>query len=331
MAATSFTPPAMTRRRRVILLAGLPVVLALIGFAVNAWIQGILTDLAPHALVDFPVTLSAPPTGGQARLTTPQGDVRLRAGAVHRIQVRGHLAASFTRPTFSYQVTPAGLMLDPNCHVPIGTCSLKLAVTVPAGLPVAVNSSFGNLTASGLHGTVALSANSGDLHASHLTGAIRLDNAFGSITASDLAGTIRLVNNSGDITASGLTGNSRLQDSFGNIYVTGLAADDVVASNNSGDITIQFARVPRRVHVTDSFGNITLVLPPGPTTYRVSAHTQFGSTAVLVPQAPTAASVITASNNSGDIRIVNGQVPPPAGPPGSHRSHSRHPSSSPPR
>ncbi len=86
-------------------------------------------------------------------------------------------------------------------------------------------------------------------------------------------------------------------------------------SNNSGDITIQFAQVPRRVNVTDSFGNLTLVLPPGATTYRVSAHTQFGSTAVLVPQAPTAASVITASNNSGDIPIVNGQVPPqPAGP-----------------
>ncbi len=42
------------------------------------------------------------------------------------------------------------------------------------------------------------------------------------------------------------------------------------------------------MNVTDNFGNLTLVLPPGATTYRVSAHTQFGSTAVLVPQAPTA-------------------------------------------
>jgi len=315
MAAMSLLPPALTRGRRVILLAGLPVVLALIGFAVNAWIQGILTDLAPHALVGFPVALSAQPVDGQVRLFTGQGDVQVRAGAVRRVQVRGHLAASFTRPALSHQLTPAGLRLNPSCHVPIGICSLKLAVTVPAGLPVAVDTSFGNLTASGLHGTVALSANSGDLHASHLTGSIRLGNAFGGITASDLAGAIRLVNNSGDITASALTGDSDFQDSFGNIEVSGLAARGVMASNNSGDITIQFAQVPRRVNVTDSFGNITLVLPPGATTYRVSAHTQFGSTTVLVPQAPTAASVITASNNSGDIRIVNGRVPPqPAGP-----------------
>jgi Putative adhesin len=316
MAPTSLPSPPLTRGRRVILLVGLPIVLALIGFAVSGWIQGILTSLASHALVGYPVALSAPPVNGQARLSTGQGDVRLQAGAVHRIQVRGRLAASFTGPTFSHQLTPAGLMLRPHCRVPVGTCSLKFAVTVPAGLPVAVDSSFGDLTASGLHGRVALSANSGDLHASQLAGDIRLSNAFGDITASDLAGAIRLVNNSGDIIASALTGNSRLQDSFGDIDVTGLAAADVVASNNSGDITIQFTQVPRQVNVTDSFGDITLVLPPGATTYRVSARTSFGTTTVSVPQAATATSVITASNNSGDIRIVRAKAPaPPAQPP----------------
>ena len=79
MAAMSLLPPTLTRGRRVILVAGLPVVLALIGFAVNAWIQGILTDLAPHALVGFPVALSAPPVDGQVRLFTGQGDVQVRA------------------------------------------------------------------------------------------------------------------------------------------------------------------------------------------------------------------------------------------------------------
>ena len=71
-----------------------------------------------------------------------------------------------------------------------------------------------------------------------------------------------------------MTGDTRLQDSFGNISVTGLAAAEVVASINSGDITLRFATVPRRVDVTDSFGNITLVLPPGPTAYRVRRGTR---------------------------------------------------------
>jgi DNA-binding transcriptional LysR family regulator len=47
------------------------------------------------------------------------------------------------------------------------------------------------------------------------------------------------------------------------------------------------------VNVTDSFGDITLVLPPGATTYRVSARTSFGTTTVSVPQAPAATSVIS--------------------------------------
>ena len=107
-----------------------------------------------------------------------------------------------------------------------------------------------------------------------------------------------------------MSGDTRLQDSFGTISVTGLAAADVVASNNSGDISLTFTQVPRRITVTDSFGNITLVLPSGTTAYRVQTRDSFGTTKVTVPQSPTARNVITASNNSGDITIVTVSTPP---------------------
>jgi len=77
-----------------------------------------------------------------------------------------------------------------------------------------------------------------------------------------------------------------------------------VARNNSGDISLTFTKVPRQVTVTDSFGDITLVLPPGSATYRVATRNSFGSTTVSVPQSPTAGNVITASNNSGNITII---------------------------
>ncbi len=106
--------------------------------------------------------------------------------------------------------------------------------------------------------------------------------------------------------------------------MTGLAAAHVVASNNSGDITLMFTKVPRRVDVTDSFGSITLELPAGPTAYRVQTRNSFGSTAVSVRRSPSARNVITASDNSGDITIVTRKQPvplaapaglgPPAGP-----------------
>ncbi|HEY8045321.1 MAG TPA: DUF4097 family beta strand repeat-containing protein [Streptosporangiaceae bacterium] len=306
----------MTRGRWAILAAGLPVVLALIGFASYGWVNGTVVYLATQNVVGYSVGFSVPPAAGQARVTTSNADLAVRGGAGHQIVVRGHLSSSFVRPRFSYRSTPSGLALDPQCRAPSLTCSLSLGVTVPAGLPVSVSDSFGSLRASGLRGTVTMSDNSGDLTASRLAGTIHLADLFGTLSASGLSGSIRLDNNSGDIQAAGVTGDTRLQDSFGAISVTGISAADVVARNNSGDISLTFSKVPQRVNVTDSFGSITLVLPAGPATYRVQTQDSFGRTAVTVPQSPSSANVITASNNSGDITIVNQRQPaPPTAPP----------------
>jgi hypothetical protein len=59
--------------------------------------------------------------------------------------------------------------------------------------------------------------------------------------------------------------------------------------------------------VTDSSGNITIVLPPGTTAYRVNAHTDSGSTHIRVPTSPDSPFVITATTDSGDITIVRGR------------------------
>ena len=305
----------MTRVRRVVLAVGLPVVMALIGFAAYGWVNGTVVYLASENTVGYSVGFSVPPAAGQARVTTSNADLAVRAGTGQAIVVRGHLRSSFVRPRFTYRSTPAGLALDPQCRMPDLTCSLSFGVTVPAGLPVSVSDSFGALQASGLRGTVTMSDNSGDLTASRLTGTIHLADLFGTLSASRLSGSIRLDNNSGDIQASGVTGDTRLQDSFGAISVTGISAADVVASNNSGDISLTFTKVPQRVNVTDSFGSITLVLPDGRTAYRVQTRDSFGRTTVTVPQSPSARNVITASNNSGDITIVNQRQPVPPLPP----------------
>lgn len=321
--------PPMTRARWAVLAAGLPVAAALIAFGVHAWVNGTVVYLASQSQVGYSVGLSVPAAAGQARVTSGDGDLTVRPGPGRRIVVRGRLSGSFARPAFSYRSTAAGLALDPQCRVPAGACSLNLGITVPAGLPVNVSDSFGDLDASGLQGTVALSDNSGDLTVSGLTGNVHLAGTFGTITASGLAGSLWLDNNSGDIRAAGITGDTRLQDSFGTIAVTGLAAADVVARNNSGDISLTFTKVPRQVTVTDSFGNITLVLPPGSATYRVATRNPFGVTTVSVPQSPTARNVITASNNSGDITIITqpghavthahpAAPSPPAGPGAAH-------------
>lgn len=308
--------PAMTPARWAILAGGLPVVLALIALAAYGWVHGTVVFLASQSHVGYSVGFSVPAAGGQARVTGGNSDLTVRTGTGPRIVVRGHLSSSFTRPRFTYRSTASGLALDPQCPAPDLSCSLDFGVSVPAGLPVSASASFGELRASGLHGTVTLSDNSGDLTASRLTGSVHLSDIFGTITASGLSGRIELDNNSGDIQAAGVAGDTRLRDSFGTISVTGLAAADVVASNNSGDILLTFSKVPRRVSVTDSFGSITIRLPAGPAAYRVQTRDSFGSTTVSVPQSPSARNVITAANNSGDITIVTRKQPSPPPAPG---------------
>ena len=296
----------MIRARWLALAAGLPVAFALIAFGVNSWVRAAVVHLVNAEQFVYPMSVSAPPSDGRAMVSVSNANVTVRPGPGQRILVHGSVSGTGAQPVFQHQVTAAGLSLGARCPLPIGGCTLSAAIAVPAGLPVSVGTSLGNLNASNLHGTVALSDNSGDLSAAGLSGTIRLADSFGRLTASGLSGSIRLTVNSGDIIASRVTGDTRLADSFGEITVTGLAAADVVASDQSGDITLTFTRVPRQVQVTDSFGNVTLRLPPGRAAYRVRAATTFGRTTISVPRSPSAANVITVNNQSGDITIVTG-------------------------
>ena len=295
-------PLPMTPARRAVLALGVPIVLAVIVIGAAGWASGAVTIFTRQ--VTNRVALSVPVKGGHVSVTADNADVTFGTGTGNQIRVRGTLRGSLVRPTFSWRSTAAGLVLHSQCRVPAGVCSLQYAITAPARLPVAVTDSSGGLNASGLRGTVTLSDSSGDLGASGLAGNIRLHDSSGGITASGLTGNIRLDNSSGDITASGLTGDLRFQDDSGNVVVNGLAGIDVVGRNSSGDITLTFTKIPRRVQVTDSSGNITLVLPPGSTAYDVIPSNSSGNTAVAVPRSSSSKHVIIVTDQSGDITVT---------------------------
>lgn len=268
----------MTPARRVVLAVGLPFALALIGWAS-------FTAVALADVASYRVRVSVPASGGQTRIMIDNADAIVRPGAGGRVSVNGTLRGSLGRPAFGWRSSAAGLTLHSRCWSWAGWCSLGYSVTAPAALPLAVTDGAGDLNASGFSGHVTLSSGGGD------------------ITASRLSGAIELSDGSGDITASGLDGSVRLSDGSGNIDVTGLAAADVVGDDGSGNITLTFTRVPRRVTVTSESGDITLVLPPGPS-YRVDAHTSSGNTSVSVKTGPSSPYVIVASDGSGNITIA---------------------------
>ena len=271
----------LTPGRRAALIIGVPITAALFG-----WMAFSAVALASQ--VSYRVHLSAPVTGQGVRLALGQADAVVRPGSGSRIQVGGTLSGSLARPAFHWHPIAAGLALDARCPVLTGNCSRDFHITVPGGLPLNVSGSSGDLDVSGFRGQVTLSDGSGNL------------------STSRLAGTISLSSGSGDITASGLTGGRvRVTNGSGNIDVDGLAATNVVGGENSGDITLTFARAPRRVSVENGSGNITLVLPRGPS-YQVDARSSSGQVSVGVKTRPSAPYVITAINGSGDINITYG-------------------------
>ncbi len=95
-----------------------------------------------------------------------------------------------------------------------------------------------------------------------------------------------------------------LTDNLGDITVTGVTSADVTATNQSGNVTLTFSTVPDRVTVSDQLGNITLVLPPGMTAYRVRARAGLGDTSIRVPTSVSSPHVIVVTDSSGNIEVT---------------------------
>jgi hypothetical protein len=292
------TPMPVTLARRVALILGVPFVLTVLGWAAyNA--------VAQADQVSYRLHVSAPVTGPRITVSTGSADATFLPGSGRRIQVNAALRGSLARPSFSWRSNAAGLALNSSCPpMAVGSCSLSYVITVPGRLPLALSDGSGDLTASNLSGHVTLSDNSGNLNAAGLSGTLSLREGSGDVGASGLSGKVSLSDYSGDITVSGLRGGSvRLASNSGEIAVTGLAGTDVTGRNGSGDITLTFTRVPRHIVVSDGSGNITIVLPPGATSYHVDARDVAGNAAVSVPQSRSSPYSITATDGSGNINI----------------------------
>jgi Putative adhesin len=251
----------MTTARRMILILGVPVALAVLA-------AGTYNAVAQTYQVGYRVHLSVPPSGRGARVSVDNADASVRPGAGSRIMVDGTFRGSLARPVFSSRPTATGLALHSSCRLGFeGSCTMAFDISVPGGVPVAVTDTNGDLTVGGLRGQVTLS------------------------------------DGSGDITASGLSGSIRLSDDSGDIAVTGLAGTDVTGAEGSGDITLAFTTVPRRVDVTAASGGITLILPRGPTAYQVLANSASGAVSDRLKQRPGSPCVIVARSGSGDVSI----------------------------
>ena len=270
----------MTPGRWAALVIGTPLALLVIGWTA-------LTAVAFAGLGSSRVNLAIPLHGRTAAVSVDEGNISASPGPAGRLRVHGILRYSLVRPQLRWQRSPSTIALHAHCRVPTGVCSFDYAVSVPAGARSEFSSASGNVTASGLAGPVTLSTDSGDIKATRISGRATITDHSGDITVTSLSAAKALIMN----------------DS-GNITGRGVSSRQLTARDQSGDITVVFTKVPDLVRISDSSGNIKLVLPPGPTAYRVSASTSSGQTSISVPQSPTSPHVVSATGQSGNITIT---------------------------
>jgi hypothetical protein len=269
----------MNTGRRVALAIGVPLALVLIG-----WLA--INEIAWAGQGSYPVRLTIPMNSGVASIAVDSGDLHVGPGTGHAVHVTGTARYSLVRSTVTWTSDASGVSVRSRCLFPAGSCGFDSRVTVPSSARATVRDDSGDVTVQGLTGPVSIHVDSG------------------GIQATGLSGVVSISDDSGDIIGSALDGpRVVIADNSGGIDIVGLASLNVSVSNDSGDITLTFTKVPDAVRVVDNSGDITVVLPRGSTAYNVTAETSSGQRTVSVPTNPSSRHVITVLNDSGDVTV----------------------------
>lgn len=174
------------------------------------------------------------------------GDLTVRPASGNALGAAGRACAS--RQEFLDQtqlhVRRAGNVIEVQVQTPddmsgIGVfyAYLDLQVVVPAGLPVHVSDSSGDISIDGVQ-VVKISDSSGDIEARHLPADVEIDDSSGDIRVEDAAGAVRVTDNSGDIVIRGAKSVHVPHDSSGDLIIERVAGDVLIDQDSSGDIFV---------------------------------------------------------------------------------------------
>lgn len=190
---------------------------------------------------------------------------------------------------------------------------LRLALDVPAGLPVSVRSSSGDVESGNLPNPLTIHTASGDVDVSGTGRGLSIETASGDVSAQNLAGA-RVHTSSGDVVVNGIQGPLELRTSSGDLSITG-ARDSLVIETTSGDAIVSPA--PRGLELSTESGDLDLeglggVVRVNATSGDVSAELTpsvrvadltTGSGELRVRLAPTLACDLDLRTSSGTLEV----------------------------
>jgi hypothetical protein len=144
---------------------------------------------------------------------------------------------------------------------------LDLGIAVPAGIPVTLTDSSGDMTIDGVQ-VERLTDSSGDMTIRNVPANIEIGDSSGDIRIEDAAGRVQVTDSSGDIVIRGAREVVIPSDSSGSIRITNVTGDVRIDNDSSGDVSVTdvggafelVADSSGEVSVSDVKGQVTL--PP---------------------------------------------------------------------
>ena len=115
---------------------------------------------------------------------------------------------------------------------------------------------------------------------------------------------VRVHSSAGAVRADGLSGAVDLSTSAGSVRGTQLKSTVVRATSSAGSVRVELTAEPTRVVASSSAGSVTVLLPQGSATYRVSATTSAGSSQVDVRTDPASDRVVDVHSSAGSVRVA---------------------------
>jgi Putative adhesin len=187
-------------------------------------------------------------TTGAARIeiAARAGDLELRPAGTKTIAARGRACASSEEYLAKTNVRARrdGDVVRVYVEVPdpltgLGNvyARLDLTVDVPAGLPVTLTDSSGDVTIDRVQ-VVRITDSSGDLVARNLPADVEIGDSSGDIRVENAAGRVQITDSSGDIVVRGAREVVIPSDSSGAIRIEQVSGNVRIENDSSGDVTI---------------------------------------------------------------------------------------------
>jgi Putative adhesin len=238
----------MTSARRIVLIAGVPIALALIGW----------TALSAVAFVggqgSYSVSRSVRWSGNPIAISIDTGDLTVRPSGDDNVHVSGVVTYNLVKPTVNISTTGSTVSITLACNSGfLGVCSANLTVAVPQAAVTTVTSHSGDITARDLN-DASLRSNSGDVRATGLGGITHLQADSGDISATALnSSDVVVADDSGAVSLqfSDVPQQVSVKDDSGDVDVAlpaGGPAYNVSARSDSGTATIRVPTDPTSSH-----------------------------------------------------------------------------------